>query len=326
MPPAVARRLSPGIAAPAGSNHISQGHQRMRRAIRVVALVLAGAALPAVGAMAQGPGANRVNAIGFIDYASPPTFKPGDWVRYRVTGESELGMRDDYDLTILIAGQEIFWGDSCFWVETWSEPRKGPPIAIATCMSYSIFRDTLAVQRLQLYQRKQISEIDEQGRPREVVMEPAPSILKARNLFKTPLMWDIDTLGTDTVSTPVGEFLGRKVSIRQGTSATRTVGDSSRYDEVRENRVMWMDPRVPITHVARESVENIVARRSWMIGRSGEGSPLQLRERGVGSARLIGMGSGQEPRILPAGRRFAAATPARPATRAVRPAGGAKRR
>jgi len=291
----------------------------MRRAIAVSALLLAGAALAAVGVLAQVRPATRVNAIGFIDYASPPTFKVGDWVRYRVTGESELGMRDDYDLTILIAGEELFWGDSCFWVETWLSPRVGAPTTIATCLSYSIFRDSLPVQRMQMYQRKQINEIDEQGNPVEVVMEPAPSVLRARNLFKTPLMWDVDTLGTDTVSTPAGEFLGRKVSIRQGTGTTRSFGDSSRYDEVRENRTVWMDPRVPITHTARESVENIVARRTWMIGRSNEGSPLLLRERGVGSARLVAMGSGEAPRLLPPGRRFPKAVKAAAA-------GGSKRR
>lgn len=276
----------------------------MRRAITIFALILAGAALLAAGVLAQAPGATRVNAIGFIDYASRPTFKVGDWVRYHVTGESELGMRDDYELTILIAGEELFWGDSCFWVETWLEPRGGAQSTIATLLSYKIFQDSLPIQRLQMYQRKQVNEVDQEGRPVEVVMEPGPSILRSRSLFKTPLTWDVDTLGTDTVSTPAGEFNGLKISIRQGTATTRSFGDSSRYDEVRENRLMWMDPRVPITHTARESVENIVARRTWMIGRSNEGSPLLLRERGLGGARLVAIGTGGVPRVVPPNRRM----------------------
>jgi hypothetical protein len=121
-------------------------------------------------------------------------------------------------------------------------------------------------------------------------------------------MWDIDTLGADTVVTPVGQFNARKVSFRQGTGTTRTTGDSSRYDEVRENRMVWVNFQVPITHVARESVENIIARRTWMIGRSGESSPLLLRERGLGSARLVGSGSGLAPRLLPPTKRFPSAT------------------
>jgi len=261
----------------------------------------------AAGARAQNKAATRVNAIGLIDYASPPTFKPGDWVRYQITGESELGMRDNYEMTVLIAGQELFWGDSCFWVETWIDPKTGPPLTIAACMSYSIFRDSMPLQHMQMYQRKQVSDLSEDGKARESVMEPGSSVLKSRSLFKKPLVWVIDTLEQDTVITPAGEFNARKVSFRQGTGATRTTGDSSRYDEVRENRMVWMDLRVPITHVARESVENIIARRTWMLGRSGESSPLQLRERGLGSMRLVAMGSGREPRLLPPNRRFPSA-------------------
>lgn len=276
----------------------------MRRATALIALLLAGAACLAAAVMAQAPATARINAIGFVDYSGKPAFKVGDWVRYRVTGESELGMRDDYALTILVAGEEVFWGDSCFWLETWTEPRSGPKTALASLMSYTIFRDTAAVQHMQVYQRKQISELNEAGAPVEMVMEPGSSILRTRTLFKNPVAWDVDTLGSDTVSTPAGEFLGRKISIRMGSSTTRNFGDSTRYDEARENRLLWRDVRVPITHVARESVENLVLRRTWMIGRSTEGSPLQTRERALGSARLEAMGSGGVPRIVPAGRRF----------------------
>ena len=276
----------------------------MRRAIAITVLILTGAAFLAAGVRAQGKAATRVNAIGLIDYATRPTFKPGDWVRYRITGESELGMRDDYEMTVVIAGEELFWGDSCFWVETWIDPKSGPPLTIAALMAYSIFQDSVPLLHMQMYQRKQVNEINEDGSVREVVMEPGTSVLKSRSLFKKPLMWVIDTLEADTVITPVGEFKARKVSFRQGTGTTRTTGDSSRYDEARENRMAWVNYQVPITHVARESVENIIARRTWMIGRSGEGSPLLLRERGLGSARLVGAGSGQVPRLLPAGKRF----------------------
>lgn len=280
----------------------------MRRAIAVIVLILTGAAFMAAGVRAQGKAATRVNAIGLIDYAVPPKFKPGDWVRYRISGESELGMRDDYEMTVLIAGEELFWGDSCFWVETWIDPKGGAPLTIAACMSYGIFKDPEPLLHMQMFQRKQVNEINEDGSVKELVMEPGTSVLKSRSLFKKPLMWAIDTLAADTVNTPSGNFNARKVSFKQGTGTTRTTGDSTRYDEARENRMVWVSLDVPITHVARESVENIIARRTWMIGRSGEGTPLLLRERGLGSARLIGSGSGLAPRLLPAGRRFPTAT------------------
>lgn len=294
----------------------------MRRATALVVVLLVCAASWTAAVRAQMAPVRRINAIGYVDFSTPPTFQVGDWVRYHVTGESELGMRDDYELTVVITGEELFWGDSCFWIETWTEPRNGPPQVVATLLSYSIFRDTAAIQHMQMYQRKQINELDAHtGQPIEVVMEPGTSMLKARNLFGNPVAWDVDTLGTDTIQTPVGDFLGRKVSIRTGTSTTRSFGDSSRYDEARENRMVWRDVRVPITHVARESVENVALRRTWMIGRSGEGSPLLLRDRGLGSARLVATGTGGEPRITPPGRRMPRAT----AQQAVAP-GGSKRR
>lgn len=292
----------------------------MHRAIAVIVLILTGAAFMAAGVRAQGKAATRVNAIGLIDYAIPPTFKPGDWVRYHITGESELGMRDDYEMTVLIAGQELFWGDSCFWVETWIDPKVGAPLTLAACMSYSIFKDPEPLLHMQMFQRKQVNEINEDGTVREIVMEPGTSVLKSRSLFKKPLQWVIDTLGADTVITPAGRFDARKVSFKQGTGATRSTGDSTRYDEARENRMVWVSLEVPITHVARESVENIIARRTWMIGRSGESSPLQLRERGLGSARLVGSGSGLAPRLLPPNRRFPSAVAQASAKPAAKPA------
>ncbi len=276
----------------------------MRRAIAVLASLTVGLAFAAVTVLAQAPAVTRTNGIGFVDYSQPPRFQVGDYVRYHVTGASEMGMSDDYDLTLVITGQEIFWGDSCFWLETWTEPRAGAPMAMATLMSYRIFADPKPVQHLQVYQRKQVNEVDPQGHPIEVLMEPSSSILKTRNLFGNPAAWDVDTLQRDTVITPVGHFDARKISIRQGNSTTTTTGDSTRYDEIRENRMLWYDVRVPITHVARESLENVVLRKTWMIGRSAEGSPLLTRDRGLGSARLIETGHGMAPRITPPNRRF----------------------
>ena len=300
----------------------------MRRAIALIALLAAGAVFFAASVPAKEQIVSRINAIGLIDYSARPTFKVGDWVRYRMTGESELGLTDDYEVTVLIAGEEDFWGDPSFWIETWTDKKGSLPQTVATLMSYSIFADSLPIQHMQVYQRKAINETDANGRPVEVVTKPASSMLRTRNLFQKPLQWDVDSLERDTVLSPAGTFDARKVSIRQGTGVTATVGDSTRYDEVRENRMVWMSPQVPITHVVKESVESTLARRTWMIGRSSEGSPLLLRERGVGLARIIGYGSGMQPRLVPAGRRRAPATAAAArAGKSAKPAvGGAKKR
>ena len=33
--------------------------------------------------------------------------------------KSELGVIDQYDVTLVIAGEEDFWGDPAFWLESW---------------------------------------------------------------------------------------------------------------------------------------------------------------------------------------------------------------
>ena len=49
----------------------------------------------------------------------------------------------------------------------------------------------------------------------------------------------------------------------------------------------------------REDVEDINARKSWLIGRSGDASALNINDRGLGTARMIGFGHGLEAQMLP---------------------------
>lgn len=293
----------------------------MRRAIRVLSLAVAAVACFAVAGHTDPQVVERINGIGIVDYSHKPAFKVGDWVRYRMSGESQMGMRDDYEITLVIAGEEEWWGEECFWLETWTDARGRPPETSATLMSYAIFSDTAAIQRMQSYQRKTITGINSNGEAVEEVVRPAASALKTRTAYQRPLMWDVDTLEADTVQTPAGLMNARKVSIKQGTSVTTSMGDSTLYTEVRENRMSWFTMDVPITHIAREDVENTIARRAWMIGRSAEGAPLRLRERGTGTARLIAFGHGMTARMLSPERqkslaqiRAAKAAAAKPAT------------
>jgi hypothetical protein len=77
------------------------------------------------------------------------------------------------------------------------------------------------------------------------------------------------------------------------------VGDSSIYTEVRENRTSFYVLDVPITHLVREDIESINARKSWPIGRSGDALPLTIRDRGLGSARMVDFGHNGTPRLVP---------------------------
>jgi len=269
----------------------------MRRAIAALSLLLALAALDAPRSRAD-TGA-IMNGIGLIDYRHKPDFKIGDWVRYQMKSHSELGASDDYELTVMIAGEEDFWGDPGFWVETWVDMPGVPPQTRASLVSYEIFSDTVATQRLLLYTRKMISMLNEDGTPKMDINKPSASTLKARREVQNPVRFSLDTLGTDTVVTPKGTFKPLKVMMKQGTGATQMVGDSSLYTEVRENRTSWYTLEVPITHLAREDIESINAHKSWLTGRSGDALPLAIRDRGLGTARLIDFGHGATARLVP---------------------------
>lgn len=278
----------------------------MRRAIRVLALA-ATLALPGTAALAQSQ--SIINGIGLIDYSTKPTFKVGDWARYQMSGQSEMGMSDRYTLTVLVAGEEDFWGDPGFWIETWVDAPGQPPRSRASLVSYSIFEDTAAVQRLLLYTRKMISMLNEDGTPKIDINKPAASTLKARHDVKNPVTWSRETLGTDTVVVGSRTFQATKVLMRQGKGVTQAVGDSTVYTELREDRTSWYTNEVPITHLAREDIETTSSRKAWMVGRSGDATPMNIRDRGVGTARLLEFGhGGLEPRLVPPSLRKSLAT------------------
>ncbi|MCE9627144.1 MAG: hypothetical protein K8R56_04410 [Candidatus Eisenbacteria bacterium] len=297
----------------------------MRRAIALALLLLAFAsvfALPRTTSAAT----IQINGIGLVDYTHKPDFKVGDWVRYRMSSSSELGMSEDYTITLLIGGEQDFWGDPGFWIETWKETPGQPPEVLCSLMSYEIFRDTVATQRLQLYTRAMVNTLNEDGEPRVELNKPAASMLKTRREVKNPVRWTRDTLGVDTVITPKGTFKGLKTILKQGTGSTQAVGDSSVYQELREERTSYVAMEVPITHLAREDIMTIAARKAWLIGRSGDATPLSTRDKGLGTARLLDFGhGGLEPRITPAryrmsiaAQRAAAAAAAKPRTAATR--------
>ncbi len=272
----------------------------MRHVIRRLAPIAAGLLLLAAPALAQEQTVNTINGIGLVDYSRKPDFKVGDWVRYHMTGSSLMGMRDDYTVTLLIAGEEEFWGEKCVWIETWTEIPGRAPDAVATLMSYAIFRDSLAIPRMQMYMRKSINGVNAAGVPMQTVLKRAAQSLKSRNLAPRPPQWDVDTLAADTVVTPRGTFTGPRVSIRQGTGVEQVVGDSTFYNEQRENRMLYLADGVPITHLSREDVESIVSRRSYMIGRSKEAAPMRVREQATGTARLVDFGRGETAKLVPA--------------------------
>ena len=268
----------------------------MRRAMTWVGVALcAGALLPPGRTTAD---VNEINAIGMIDYRRKPDFKVGDWVKYRVTGHNLKGAKDDYVLTILIAGEESFWGEDGFWVETRTESKSEPPNATASLMSYSIFDDSLPDQRMQLYRRKAIDEMSADGLPIPTVVQRSPGSLKVRKPYDDQIHVDVDTVGPDTVSVPRGLFRCVKVSVRQGKASTHDVGDSTEYFEAWDKRVDYYSRQIPITSMAREEIEVSYQQRKWQIGRSEDAPPMRYLDRGLAEVRLVDFGTGMKSIIL----------------------------
>jgi hypothetical protein len=267
----------------------------MRRAVPRIALV----ALALVLAFSSGKAASItvVNGIGLVDYASRPTITPGMWVKYRVEGGSTSGQKVAYDITVIIAALESFWGEDCFWVETHTEPVDGPPRAVATLMSFSIFDDDQPVQRMKYYMRKSITDFEDNGQPRQDVVRRPSLSMRSRSGPAEDIRWHVDTLGTDTVQTASGLFTCMKVKIEQGLGETADHRDSTVRTESRDIRTQYLNRKIPITHLARENIENRSERKTWKVGRS-QDAPWVMLEQSLGVSRLTAYGTGKKSAIF----------------------------
>src|SRR6185503_1597082 len=187
-----------------GHGFHSGGGFSMRRAVLVL---LALAALPAIAFAAKPSG--PVDAIGMLDYRQGPRFKVGDWVRYQTKGESAQGFKTDYTVTILIAGEELWWGEECFWVETQTVyAMRGEPEVTASLISYAVFEDTLPNRHFQRYIRKYNDGFDEKGMYMQQAFLRAPSELLNRGYGEYEPPRTYDTLGVESVDLPVGKRQG----------------------------------------------------------------------------------------------------------------------
>jgi hypothetical protein len=259
----------------------------LEAAVAALLLVLA----PRAG-LAQ-PEGQQLDAIGTLDYAhGRSTIHVGTWVKYHVTSRSERGGSDDYTVTQLIAGEEEFWGEDCFWVETWTEsPGKGTSAA-ASLMSYSIFDDSMAVADVKLYVRKKILGLDNNDKPNIQAYRPPATALMSRNPLGDDARTKQDTLGTETVTTPKGDFLCTKLRTERFRSKTADVGDSTEYTEGREVRVSDLTTRVPLTSLARVHMDTGYWRRAWLIGRSKDSGPMRVFDQAKTDIELLDFGTG----------------------------------
>src|SRR5262245_20189051 len=105
----------------------------MHRAVLAFVLI---AAFPLVALAAKPSG--PVDGVGMLDFRQG-RFKVGGWVRYRTKGDTEQGYKTDYTVTVLIGGEEKWWGEDCFWVETQTSYSGNAPEYTASLISFSVF-------------------------------------------------------------------------------------------------------------------------------------------------------------------------------------------
>ena len=243
-----------------------------------------------------------LDAIGSVDYTrGRSVVQVGSWARYRITTTTSKGVTDDCTVTIMIAGEEEWWGEECFWVETVTRRGKNTEVAAATLMSSAIFEDSTPLRNVLLYQRKRVLELDENGTPVLQTLRRGPGAVKGRTVPRTGLTLKVDTLGTDTVKTARGDLVCLKLRSEKGISATSQGADSSQYGETREVRVTERSRLVPVTGTAHEEIDFSDSRRTWLTGHSKDASPLQLVERTRTVMELLDYGTrGVEAMYVPA--------------------------
>jgi len=280
---------------------------RAVRSVVLVTLVLAPlAAAPAAGqhstAEPMSGAVTMIDGLGMIDPHQPPRFKVGSWVDYRSEGANIEGEPENYDLKILVAGEELFWGEECFWLETSTEPDQQAAHTVATLISYSIYDTTLGSAPNTHFQRKTIMEFDQLGNPIQTVLKRQTKAIKDRTKSRGGLTVITDTLGTESITTPAGTFKCLKVREEQGVRQTQELGDSTITVTNREVRITYHTPQVPITGIARTEIENSTERKAWAVGRS-EDTASVLTKRTNAVNVVTGFGSGRTASVIPEGYR-----------------------
>jgi hypothetical protein len=265
----------------------------MRRAVTVLLLT---ALLPTT-VIADKP-QGLVDAVGTLDFGHGPHFKVGDWVRYRTLGKSAQGYKTDYTVTVLIAGEERWWGEDCFWVESQTSYSGQEPEVASSLMSYAVFQDSLPAVRYRRYIRKFTEGYDYKGNPIQQVFRRSAGELTQRGWSEAVLNRKSDTLGVEQVEVPKGAFDALKVVQHYQEHLSSQGGDSTDYVELTEEHTYWWSDKVPLTRLVRKDQVNTQRRRAWKIGESAN-AQLQVIEQATGSTQLQDFGSGMKALSIP---------------------------
>jgi hypothetical protein len=249
--------------------------------------------------------ATALDGIAMIDLSGKANLKVGSWVAYHTVSDSYLGYHEDYKVLLLIAAEEEFWGERCFWLETWTMER-GDTVCTASLVSNAALGDTASARNPAWFERKSVRSIGDDGLPEELI-PTRPS-----NQFRVPQASrghrpdeaegikerSLDTLAVDTCRTPIGSFRGP--GVREITTLVQEVmrGDSTVHYTRDEERIRRLDSRIPITRLARETIHDVQKNRIWLTGQSGQ-STTRVLEEARGLTMITGYGDhGVAPRVV----------------------------
>jgi hypothetical protein len=245
---------------------------------------------------ARSSGENMIDGITLLDLSGRANLKVGAWARYHTVSSSALGYHDDYEVLLLIAAEEEFWGERCFWLET-STIEGGDTTSTASLISYSAIGDTAAARHSTWFERKTVRNLDENGLPEEMIPKRSPGDFRVpRSLAgHKPAEQEgtkdqsIDTLAVDTCRVPIGSFRG--VTVREVNRIEEEVirGDSTVHYQRLETRLRKLDNRVPLTRVVREDIRDLQQDRLWLTGQSAQ-SISRVMEDARGVTLLTGYG------------------------------------
>jgi len=249
--------------------------------------LLLSAATPALAA--------RVNGIGLIDYHRK-SFKVGDWVRYKIEVANSNGLERQNFQEVRIAGEEIFRGEPCFWVETWFGPDSVRAAYDLTLMSYEAFKDPQASMRFSVYTRLMMLDMDEQGRP---------EMTEVRRADKTDILPDlsgfrglVDTLGMERITTPKGVIDAQLVRLERKLKNPRDTADSTINKITHVVRKSWRSRKVPITGLVGEDETEDWLIQAYRLGEVSTNAPEVPYSSENRKVTVVDWGSGVKSSLL----------------------------
>ncbi len=243
-----------------------------------------------------------IDGAGLVNYMQHPDFKVGTWLTYRTVSSSLRGYKDDYTVTILIGGEEVWWGEPCFWIETHTKKADSDRVT-ASLVSYAAFGDTMSDNHILWFMRKTIDgfkdvetqtpDISLYTRSKSEVQLRRAQWAKDENAPRT------DSLGADTVSVPAGNYDTFQVRKHYGLAQTAEQGDSTIYYERMLDRTFHLSHKIPVTNLARVDIDDTQRGKTWLAGKFERGA-LNVLERAQGKTELIAFGTtGVTPLLVP---------------------------